>query len=468
MIHARAALALAAALLAPAAAGAQTAPPSAGAPVTPPGPPSILDQCVAELCKARLTPEQLLMEAQALIVARRYEEVRPMLAALSTVPDFKLETRFLSGLYFTGIGNHAAAAEQYKAILKDDPGQTRVRLELGKTMLAMGKPQSADRQFKLAQQDDDLPEDIARTIRAVRDVIRARRAWRLNVDFGIAPDSNINNATAADTITILWGGIPLPVSLDDAAKAKSGLGQTASLGAGLRLPVAENVSALIDLDGAGTNYAGTAFDDYQAQFAAGGEIRFAGDTSISLQAVGAQRWFGGKLVNRQTGAKAGFQTQLSNIDRVGVQLDMRRTESLFDKAYGGWQGAAYLTYERAIAKTFIVSGGGFARRDWLAAEAYSSSELGVIAGFGGELPYGISFGFSGTASRAVFDAPMPLFSLEARKDWRFTARATLGNRKIDLWGFSPQISASYTRIDSSIPYYANDRLRFRLAVVRYF
>lgn len=428
----------------------------------------LIDTCTAETCKARLTPEQLLGEVQLLILAKRFDEARPMLAALSQLSHLKFETRFLSGMLLSGTGDHAGAAEQYKAILADRPNQTRVRLELARAMLAMGKTASADRQFKLAQQDDELPDDVARTIRAVRNVIRSQRAWRLNIDFGIAPDSNINNATGADTVTILWSGYQLPVTLDPQAQARSGVGQTASVSAGLRLPVAEQVSAIADLDASGNNYSDTDFDDYQLQAAAGAELRVTRDTSVSLQAVGAQRWYGGRLVSRQGGAKAGFQTRFSDRDQIGVQLDARKTDALFDPAYDGWQVGAYATYERAIAKTLVVSAGGFARRDWLGADAYSSAELGAIAGFGGELPLGISFGISGSVSRAVFDAPIPIFSLEPRRDWRYTARATLGNRKIDLLGFSPQVSASFSRVDSSIPFYANDRLRFRFAVVRYF
>jgi hypothetical protein len=365
------------------------------------------------------------------------------------------------------MGDHARAAEFYKAILADDPSQTRVRLELGREMLALGHTASADKQFQIAQQDDDLPDDVARTIRRVRDVIRSNRAWRLDLDFGIAPDSNINSATAADTISINWGGGTLPLTLDPQAKAHSGIGQTASISAGVRVPVADHVSAIVDVDSAGSNYEGVSYDDYQAQAAAGFEFRM-GDAGISAQAVGAQRWYGGRVVSRQAGVKTGFQARLSDREQIGIQLDVRRTDALFDTNYDGTQLGAYATYERAVSRTLVASGGGFARRDWLRAPAYSSREFGVIAGFGGELPHGITFGISGTASRATFDAAIPIFSFDPRSDWRFTARATLGNRGWRILGFSPQISASYSRMDSSIAYYANDRLRFRFALARYF
>lgn len=455
MIRLRAALALGAALLAPATAAAQSQTPS------------MMDRCAANVCKARLTPDQLASEAMILIEAKRFDEARPLVEALMTLPGRKLEGRFLSGMLASAMGDHARAAEFYKQILVDDPSQTRVRLELGREMLAMGHTASADKQFKLAQQDEDLPDDVARTIRSIRDIIRSNRAWRFDVDFGIAPDSNINSATAADTIAINWGGGTLPLTLDPSAKARSGVGQTASVSAGVRLPVADHVSTIVDVDSAGTNYQGVSYDDYQVQAAAGVEFR-KGKGAVSVQAVGAQRWYGGRLVSRQAGVKSGFQVRLSDRDQIGVQLDVRRTDALFDTNYDGTQMGAYATYERAVSRTLIASGGVFARRDWLRAPAYSSTEFGVIAGFGGELPHGITFGVSGTASRARFDAAIPLFSFDPRDDWRFSARATIGNRGWRILGFSPQISASYSRMDSSIPYYANDRLRFRFALARYF
>ncbi|MBR0551312.1 surface lipoprotein assembly modifier [Stakelama marina] len=429
---------------------------------------TLLDRCAAATCKARLTPEQLLGETQVLIRDKRYDEAKVLLAALSKIPELRFETRYLTGMVAAATGDNQTAADEYKAILANDPSQTRVRLELAKTMLAMGKPQSADRQFRIAQQDDDLPPDVARTIRTVRNIIRSRRAWSLDVDFGIAPDTNINNATDASTVTVLFGSIPIPLTLDEKAKARSGTGETGSISAGLRLPVADRMAMLFDLDSIGTNYAGSDYDDYLVQFAAGPSYRITDRLSVSGQAVGAQRWFGGDVVTRQVGTKLGAQLTLSDSDQIGAQIDLRKTDAKFDPAYDGWQGSAYLSYERAVSKTLVASLGAFARRDWLAADAYSSKEYGGTLGIGGELPLGINFAVSGTVSRATYDAPMPLFSVEPRKDWRYGARASLGYRKIRVLGFSPSMSVSYATTDSSVRYYATDRTRFRFTLARYF
>lgn len=424
--------------------------------------------CSYGLCTVQLTPQQLLSRAEQLVASGRYEEARPMIDALAQAPGFEFQTRFLSGFVAQRSGDLTKAADQYKAILSDDPTQTRVRLELASTMMAMGQAQAADRQFRLAEQSGDLTPEVARTIRTVRDVIRQQRAWRFDFSFGIAPDSNINNATSVDTVVGRFGDVEIPLELSEEARARSGTGQTATASAGLRLPVARQMSMLVDVDTAGTNYSGSAYDDYSAQLAVGPELRIGQIASISLQAVGSQRWFGGDLLTRQAGVRIGGQTAAGPRARLGIQLDMRRNDARFDDGFSGWQGGLYATYERGVSRTLVASAGLFARRDWLREAAWSSRELGGTLGLGGELPLGVNFGVSGTVSRALFDAPITFFSDEPRRDWRLVGRATLGYRKLRFLGFSPQVSYAYTRVATPVSIYDNRRSRFTFSLARYF
>ncbi|URW76874.1 surface lipoprotein assembly modifier [Sphingomonas donggukensis] len=425
-------------------------------------------KCSLGTCQVRLTPEQLLAQAEALVRERRFDEAAPLIAALSQAPGMKLQSRFLEGYSASERGDYARAATTFKAILSDDPNQTRVRLELARAMLGLGQMGSADRQFRLAEQSGELPPDIAAAIRGARQVIRSKRAWRLDVDLGIAPDSNINNATAADRINVNFGDTTLPVALDGNARAKSGTGVNAAVSAGLRLPVAPNTSALLGLDANGTEYAGGMFDDYLVQGTAGAEQRLSEKASVSLEGVAAQRWFGGRVASRQFGARGGTQLMFSPSKRLGIQFDARHTDAAFDDQYSGWQAGLYVTGEKAVARILVASLGGFARRDWLNAAAYSSSEFGATAGLGGELPYGVNFGVTATVSHASYDAPVTFFSLDRRRDWRYSARATLGYRKLRVLGFSPQLTLSYARNASNIDYYATDRVRMRFGLARYF
>jgi hypothetical protein len=424
--------------------------------------------CEGTNCQIKLTPRQVLLAADRLVAQGYYEQAKPLLEALRMAPGHKMETRFLLGLIASRTGDLEAAANHYKALLADDPRQTRVRLELGKVFLAQGKSASADRQFRLAAQDSDLPQQVARTIRTVRDTIRSSRTWRLDLNVGIAPDTNINNATSAQSVTILFGETPIPVDLDEEAQARSGTGQVGIVSAGVRLPVSDKVSVIAEFDGTATNYRGPSFDDYVVQGAAGAEYRLSSASSVSMQGVLAGRWFGGQAVSRHVGVRIGGQTVTGPKHRFGFQLDVRRASALFDRSFEGWQGGLYGTYERAITPSVVASIGPFVRREWLREDAFSSVEFGGNVGVGGELRYGINVGASVGASRAVFDAPIPVFDLKAREDLRLNARATLGNRKIRVLGFSPQVVWSYTHVDSSLRFYDTSRSRFELTLARYF
>jgi hypothetical protein len=425
-------------------------------------------RCEAGACRVRLTPDQLEAAAERLIKAKRYAEAAPLIAALRQAPGYLMKSRFLAGYVAEQSGRYDEAAGYYRAILADDPRQTGVRLALAKTMLALHRPQAADRQFKIAEQDAELPPEVLRTIRKVRDTIRAGRPWQVDISFGIAPDSNINSATAADTITVNFAGTPIPLELDEHAKARSGVGETGRISARLRLPVGGKLAALVDIDGVGTNYAGSDFDDFTVQGATGAELTLSQRASVSLEGVVAQRWFGGGVVSRQVGVKAGAQRLLDAKRQIGVQIDLRHTDALFNHGYDGWQGGLYATYEQAVAPAIVVSASPFIRRDWLDERAYSNTEFGANIGIGGELPMGLNFGLSAGGSRAVYDAPIVFFDAKPRKDWRFVARATLGDRKIRVLGLSPQVSWSFTRIDSSIALYDVTRSRFEFTLARYF
>lgn len=429
------------------------------------GPPTA---CALGQCSVQLTALQLQGAAEKLVNEGRYAEAKPLAVALAAAPGYALQSRLLTGLIASETGDYAEAARLFQSILAEDPNQTRARLELGKAMLALHRPGSADKQFAMAMQDRDLPPEVARTIRTVRDTIRAARPWQMELNVGLAPDTNINNATAANQVTVMLGDTPVPLQLNDAARAKSGLGQLYRSSGRLRLPVGGKFSALADTDVAGTNYAGKRFDDTIVQGAGGVEYGLSETASLSLQAVGAQRWYGGHAASRQYGGRMGGQVALDGRNRLGMQLDMRRTDALFDRAYSGWQGGLYLSYERALSTSIVASFGPSVRRDWLNASAYSNTEMGLNAGVGGELPKGFNVGLGFGASRALFDATLPLFATAPRHDWRGTARLTVGNRKLSMFGLSPQIGWSVSRIDSSVGFFRTSRNRFEFALARYF
>ncbi|HKX77733.1 MAG TPA: surface lipoprotein assembly modifier [Novosphingobium sp.] len=464
-----AAASLAASALAASAAQAQDVPRVAAATaISIPGANTIRPQCEGGKCGYRMSAPQLLALAEKLVLERKFDEARPLVAALNAAPGMELPYNFLEGLMAMGTGDAPAAEVRFRTILKDHPGQTRVRLELAKALMMQGKLSGADYQLRLAESDETLPEDVARIISNARSVIRSNRKFRYGFEVGLAPDTNINSATSAETVDVNFGASRVPLELNEDARARSGMGVTADAYASLRLPVSESVSIIADSSVAMVNYAGGDYDDYTAQLAAGPELQLSQATQVSLEAVGLYRWYGGEVAARQYGSRLTLQHDLAPTKRIAFQIDGRRTESDLSSGYTGWQIGANASYEQVIDKSAILSASLYARRDIMELDAYSSKTAGVSLGIGGELPLGINAGLSGGVSYSRYDAPQYVFSFDKRVDWRFNARAYVGLRQIRVAGFSPSVEYRFLKVDSNYDLYASTRHRFEFSLARYF
>jgi outer membrane protein len=424
--------------------------------------------CDNGICRYELSIGEMFSQVDKLVAEHRFDDAKPLLEALSKSGQMPLEAGFLSGYVAIETGNVDEAIRQFRHVLDRDPGQTRVRLELARALMLKGKDGAADHHFRLAAQDNNLPPEILQTIKSSRGILRDRKPYSFSMNVGVAPDSNINNGTNSETVDIVFGGGTIPLTLDPQARARSGIGQTGSFAGSYRLALGGAARLLVETDSSLVNYKGKAADDLNAQIAVGPEIRFSDDTSLSVQAIGGQRWYGGKVATRTMGLRTSIQHNLGEASRIGLSLDARRNASSLNSAYTGWQLNAYATYERVIARSMIASASVFARRESLNSASYSGNEFGANVGIGGELPLGINAGLSAGASHATYDAPLFLFSSDVRKDWRFSARAYAGLRSLRFIGFSPSITYSYSTTLSSLTLYDSKRSRFQFNLARYF
>lgn len=430
--------------------------------------PTAAPACEDGYCRLQMTAPELLRASEQMVLAGRYEEAKPLVAALEHAPELAMERQFLEGYIAVETGDLEGATKKFRQVLALRPDMTRARLELARALMMQGKDKAADYHYSLAEEDDSLPPEIARTIYSARGLIRERRTWDLNVNVGLAPDTNINSATSDRTVDVLLGNTTLPLELDANARARTGVGQTASLSGSVRLRLSDGLAMVVDADGHAINYRGRSADDISSLVAAGPELTLSNGTRLTFAATAGQRWYGGDLATRSYGARAGVQRNLGDGARVGAQFDLRRVDSKFNPAYDGTQIGGYLTFEKVVRRSMVASVTGFARREPLKSAAYSNTEFGVIAGLGGELPWGLNAGLTGQASRAAYDAALPIFGPEPRKDWRLQGRAYLGSRTLRFYGFSPSVTYTYSTTASNIGLYDFDRHRVEFQLARYF
>ena len=423
-----------------------------------------LQNCSNGVCKVQMTAPQLLSAAEKAVLDKRYDEARPMLAALANAPELSMQRHFLQGYMAAQTNDLHSAENEFRAVLRDRPDMTRARLELAGVLLREGKEAAADHHYRLAEEDSEVPPEIEQTIRQVRGYIRSHRNWTFNVDFGLAPDSNINSATDAAAVPIFGTQYPL----DPSARRKSGVGQMVGASGSVRLRLKDGLAMVVDANGQFTNQRGSDADDLSALIAAGPELTMKNGARIAVQALGYTHLYGGKVAQQGPGVRVSYQQNLNKGARVSALFDVRNVKSHFSTAYDGTSYSAYLTYERVVHHSLVASATIFGRRDDLNSGGYSNKELGVNFGIGGELPKGINAGLSAGISRALFDDPIIAFDPDRRKDWRYSARAYLGLRSIRVMGFSPSITYTWSHTSTNVPLYRVERHRAEFSLARYF
>ena len=427
-----------------------------------------IQKCDDGECSVKVSAQFVVGRAEQLILAGEYDLAKPWLDMLALAPDYALEYHFLSGLSALGQNDFATAESHYRAILDNDPTQTRVRLDLSYVLMRQGKTEAADYHLRLAEQSDDLPDELRTSVRTTRSAIRDKKQHRFGINIGLAPDTNINNATHSETVDINLGPFAIPLTLNDNARSRSGLGMTANVTAAYRMPVAGGVHMIVEADGYGVNYQGEVADDFHAQMAVGPEFQLNETTRLTVQAVGTQRWYGGEKQSRSFGARADMQFDLGRGSALAVRADAQRSNFFASDGYDGWSFGSTVSYERGIVKGLTLSTSVFARRNDFNGAANSSWSGGAVVGIGGELPYGFNIGASAVVSYAKFDEPDYLFSFDKRADMRYSARLSVGNRKLKVFGFSPSLEYSYSRNDSNYIIYDTDRHRAEFKLARYF
>ncbi|MBU6207730.1 MAG: DUF560 domain-containing protein, partial [Alphaproteobacteria bacterium] len=444
-----------------------------------PAAPSAVTPCGYSVCNVTFTAPQMLDLAQKLVLERNFTAAKPLLIALANQPQYTLQVDFMNGYIAVENGDYKTAIRLFRKILLNHPKETRVRLELARALLITGHDAAAEHHFRLAAQDKNLPPDVVATIQSSRSLLRDRRTWSFSVDFGIVPDTNINNGTTAQTVDFNLGGLIIPLTLGNTQRQQTGIGENVVTSGTLRLKLAGSTKLLIEEDTDFTRYPNPTFNDFTAQLAAGPEFQLSPRTTLNVEALANEHLYGSISAGTAGGIRSTWQHDLNQGARMGITIDARHTSSGFSTIYSGWQFAGYASYERVVMHSLVASVQFYGRRDLLNSASYASTSEGVNLGLGGELPHGFNAGISAGASHAGYDGADPTCGLgssayaqycpqSARNDWAYYARAYVGLRTIHVAGFSPSFSVTWNRNVSNYALYDLSRFRVRFGLMKYF
>ena len=408
-------------------------------------------------CVAAVTPAEMLRLAEDYRAAGRAAAADALLRALFADPvaDVRLEARFRYARSLIERRRYAEAIEQLDRILAERPSAGPVRLQLARALELSGDHARSLREFARLQAGA-LPADLAREIDQVVSTLRSSRPFGGSVEVGIAPDSNVNDATGATTIVING----LPFGLDRSARRRSGLGLEGAGQLFWRVPLAGTTRLVVDAAGRGTVYRDGDLDDGNIQLSVGPEFANRLRPSVLV----ARRWYLGRGYSWSYGGNVQWLKPVArktvlDLDLRLEQVAVQRSATLDGVSYAGSAALEHALRPSLFAR-WSVSAAHYQARSSVFATTSAGTALLLAKDFGPVSIYGQA-GYSRLASEGLFLGVK-------RRDDRVDLSAGLSLRRIRIMGANPVVRITRIVNGSSAVLYDTARTRVEAALSRPF
>lgn len=411
--------------------------------------------------EARLSAPQVFALAEVYEAEGRRADAEALLEALTRDPNpqYRAEARFRLGQARMASGDYEGAIDAFAALLEEQPDAQPVRLALARALALAGRTGAASRELRRAEAAG-LPENVQRLVDRFGDVLRRSRPYGVTIEVGLAPDSNINQATDSSTIEI--GDFPL--TLDESGQANSGIGLTGSVDAFASLPLGGGTTMVNRVAASGNLYRKDQFNDLFLSASSGPEFvigravaRLAG--TYSWRRVGDHRYSQGLGGSLQVRAPLGKAQQIGATLAVSDQ-DYRIAEQ------SGLQYFAAASFEEALTPRIYGRIDVSITRQNAKADAYATTSYGGSASLSRDTGPMTVFARAGY-TRTGADGPFALFGA-ARADDRIDLSLGASWTRWSIAGLVPTVRLQQTFNSSPLDLYSFKRTRLEFALSEQF
>lgn len=374
--------------------------------------------------------------------------------------DVRAEARFRKGMMLADARRYRDAALAFRALLDEQPGATRVRLELARVLASMGDEASARRELRQAQAGG-LPPQVAATVGQFDQALRSRKSWGGTFELALAPDSNLNRATQARTLDTVIA--PLTLSRD--ARARSGIGMHLAGQVYTRIGILPHLAFAPRLSGLANLYRADAFNDVAATGLLG--LEWQGRRDRLSPSIGRSwRWYGGERYAQTDVLAADWLHSLGRRAQLIVSGSASRADYIRNDLQDGAIYDLSASLERAVSArtgfSVTVSGSRQTARD----PGYATASGGLTL-LGWRESGHTTFFASAGIRRMKGDAALFLFG-EKRREWLYSARAGATFRGLAVGGLAPYARLSFERNSSTVGLYDYRRIATEFGLTRAF
>ncbi|WP_284164727.1 surface lipoprotein assembly modifier [Frigidibacter sp. SD6-1] len=398
-----------------------------------------------------------------LLRAGNYPAAREALARLvGGRPDADLHQAFLEALILIREGKDDRAAGALRAILDREPRFEPARRELAMLLARTGQVQGA-----LYHAETLLGTTNDSGLRAALEgFIASQSAGKprgITTRFSLLPSTNANGGTDAETIVI--GG--LPFTPDPASRATPALGLSFGITGWNRWSLSETWNATLSGSVDVRRYDHDAVAD-ETVVAVRLDFGTAGSRHrLTFGPVADRMWKNDRPYRTRLGAGVSYQYRWRPDLVVGASATRWRQAhddlgyldgNLLSGALSAtWIADADLTF--SVALPFEVEQTGSPHLD----HQSLGLRLGLDKTWNGGLSTGLNLGYS----EDRYDGPYPAFGFP-RKDKVTTVGLTLRSAKVQIGRFVPELSLTYERARSNIPFHDHGKIDVGLSLTQRF
>ena len=177
---------------------------------------------------------------------------------------------------------------------------------------------------------------------------------------------------------------------------------------------------------------------------------------VWLAGIANRRWYGWDEYSWAYGLK--LDTNYDFTRKLSAGLSLRTMENKYDE-YGEYMdGQSYslnphIAYAFGASKYIVLRGG--VNRETAKMDAYANWGYNTSLGFGSELMYGFNVYIEPYFSWLKYDGDKWVvknnaFQKVKERDFLQRYSISLSNSKLEVWGFVPTLTFSYTQKDSNI------------------
>jgi tetratricopeptide (TPR) repeat protein len=410
-----------------------------------------LDKLDAQWTK--LTPAQQLDIVDQLLKAARLDVAESLLARIKVANDSdRRAQRFYFGMLRKVQGRLPEAVDIFREILATRPDLARVRLELAHTLFLIKEDDSARHHFELLLGAAGSSPGLEQTARAYINAIDGRKRLSFSTFLSIAPSSNLNQGSSAQTVML--NGLPFTLSEDDVKK--SGVGLVGGAQAGYRQPLSDRLDLLATVGAQGKLYREGDFNDALLTASLGPKYNFDWGY-VGLYGLADKRWVGDEDYATSWGGMFSVGVEVSPKDLVFADVVCRDRQFATDwrdsdMSYQDGAGC-YVTgrVDHHLDSQTFLRGLGAVGRDHTGVVHLNSEYWMAGAGVYRELAFGLSVYFEATYTGLQYEGVYPGIA-EAREDDRVDVRANFTKRDLELLGFAPMLQLTYTSNASNVPF----------------